>query len=157
MTKAKKISYRGGIVTFSVPESWREEYESSGGATFFEDRSDSGTLRLNVLSFESKDEPAEKMALSVFPAGSYELLPNGFPMRYEVTEASEHGENLHLHSWSIAVPVPPHSVRLAMFRHTVLAGQESDPLISAELDFLQRSIRSAAFSQASGVAGDFRQ
>jgi hypothetical protein len=154
MTRTKTISYRGGVVTFLVPESWHEEYEPSGGGTFYEDRPDSGTLRLNVLSFSSKDEPAQQMALRAFPTGSYEILSNGFPMQYEIKEATDHGEKLHLHSWSIAVPVPPHSIRLVVFRHTVLAGQESDPLIKSELDFLQSSISSAHFSQPPGVAGD---
>jgi hypothetical protein len=157
MTRTKTISYRGGIVTFRVPESWREEYEPSGGGTFYEDRPDSGTLRLDVLSFSSKDEPAQQMALRAFPAGSYEILSNGFPIQYEIKEATEHGAKLHLHSWSIAVPIPPHSMRLVMFCHTVLAGQENDPLIESELDLLQSSIRSASFSQAPGVSGDFHQ
>jgi hypothetical protein len=151
----KTISYRGGIVAFSIPATWKEEYEPSGGATFYEDRSESGTLRLNVLSASSKDEPAQKMALRVFPSGTYELLANGFPMRYEIKDGDEGGVKLHLHSWSVAVPVPPHSLRLVIFRHAVLAGQESDPLIKTELDFLQQSIRHAVFSQAPGISGDY--
>lgn len=157
MTKIKTISYRGGIVEFSIPGSWREEYEPSGGATFYEDNPESGTLRLNVLSFSSKDEPAQQMASSVFPTGSYELISNDFPMQYEIKDVVEGGVKLHLHSWSVAVPVPPHSVRLAVFHHTVLAGQESESLIQAELDFLHQSIRSASFSQAPGVGGDYSQ
>jgi hypothetical protein len=155
MSKTKTISYRGGVVTFSIPASWQEEYEPAGGGTFYEDNPDSGTLRLSVLSFSSNNEPAQIMALSAFPEGSYELLQDGHPLRYEVKETNERGEKLHLHTWSVAVAVPPHSMRLALFHHTVLAGQEGDPLISQELAFLHKSIRSAVFSTAPGVAGNY--
>jgi hypothetical protein len=46
----KRIAYRGGIVSFVIPDVWLEEYEGEGGATFYEDKPGSGTLRLNVPS-----------------------------------------------------------------------------------------------------------
>lgn len=154
--KAKTISYRGGIVTFSIPHGWLEEYEAAGGATFYEDRPDSGTLRLNVLSFDAKDSDATQMALKVFPANSYELLPNGFPLRRYVKDGREDGERLRIYRWEVAVPVPPRSARLLMFAHTVLASQENTPRTKAELSFIDQSVRQAIYSQAVGVAGDYR-
>jgi len=58
MIPLKTINYRGGIVRFRVPSSWLEEYKPEGGGTFYEDASDAGILRLNVLGFEkrAKDE-----------------------------------------------------------------------------------------------------
>jgi hypothetical protein len=152
----KTVSYRGGIVVFSIPNQWLEEYEPEGGATFYEDKPDSGTLRLNVLSFDSKDTPAVQMAMKVFPENSYELLPNGFPIRRYVKDAVEQGEQLRIHRWEIAVPVPPRSVRLLMFAHTVVRSQENDPRIKAELSFIDGSVRRAVYAQAAGVAGDYQ-
>jgi hypothetical protein len=149
----KTINYRGGIVRFSIPHDWVEEYEPAGGGTFYEMRPDSGTLRLNVLGFDSPSTPAEEMARRAFSEGGIELLPNGFPMRHHVETDNEKGEALELHCWKIAVPVPPHSLRLVCFAHTILAGQQSDPKIAAELKLLDASIRSAEFSQQSGVSG----
>ena len=34
--KLKKISYRGGVVEFSIPANWKEEYERDGGGMFYE-------------------------------------------------------------------------------------------------------------------------
>jgi hypothetical protein len=152
----KTVVYRGGIVVFSIPSNWLDEYEADGGGTFYEDVPDSGTLRLNVLSFDSKDKAAAQMAIDVFPANSYELLGNGFPLRRYMKEGMEDGERLHIHRWEVAVPVPPHSVRLAMFAHTVLASQENSPRVKAELALIDRSVRGAVFSQAVGVSGDYQ-
>jgi len=151
----KTVNYRGGIVRFSIPSNWLEEYEPEGGGTFYESRPNSGTLRLSVLSFDSSDKPAEEMARTAFPQDSVELLPGGFPMRHYVTPAKEKGEALDIHRWEIAVPVPPHSLRLVCFAHTIIAGQQSDPRIAKELKILDESIRSAAFSQQSGITGAY--
>jgi hypothetical protein len=80
MTSLKPITYRGGIVRFEIPSDWIEEFETSGGGTFYENRPDSGTLRLNVLSFSSKNTPSEEMARSVFKDNPTEVLPSGFLM-----------------------------------------------------------------------------
>ena len=152
----KTISYRGGIVTFAIPSHWCEEYNPTGGGTFYEDRPDSGTLGLNVLSFESKKTP-EADVLRAFPDGSFEMLLSGFPLRYGVSEATEDNELLHIHTWKIAVPVPPQRMRIVIFSHTILASQESDPTIIGELALIRDSVRSATFSQESGVTGEYPQ
>jgi hypothetical protein len=46
----KKITYRGGLISFQIPKDWIEEYEENGGGTFYEDSQESGTLRINVLT-----------------------------------------------------------------------------------------------------------
>ena len=50
----KKINYRGGLISFEIPENWVEEFEEPGGGTFYEDTPTSGTLRVNVLTIENK-------------------------------------------------------------------------------------------------------
>ena len=66
-SESKQIVYRGGIVAFKIPASWREEYAPDGGATFYEEGPDTGTLRLNVLSFEKKKDTASKDLMDDFP------------------------------------------------------------------------------------------
>ena len=101
----KLINYRGGVVRFSLPIGWVEEYEPLGGGTFYEDRLDSGTLRLNVLEFESPDKSAEDMAQQALQAFETILLPSGFQMRKRVAPAIENNEALNIHRWEVAVPV----------------------------------------------------
>jgi len=49
----KTIEYRGGVVSFRIPSKWKEEYEEKGGGTFYEPVQDSGTLRLNIITFKA--------------------------------------------------------------------------------------------------------
>lgn len=155
MTSLKPIAYRGGIVRFEIPSDWIEEYEPSGGGTFYENRPDSGTLRLNVLSFSSKDTPAEEMARSVFKDKTTDVLPSGFLMRHYIKAAEEKGEGLEIYRWEVAVPIEPFSLRLVMFAHTIVEGQQSDPRIAAELKMIAHSVLKAEFSQEEGVGGDY--
>lgn len=151
----KSIIYRGGIARFDIPADWVEEYDPAGGGTFYENRPDSGTLRLNVLAFSSKSTPAEEMARSVFKDHPSETLPSGFMMRHYIKTAEENGETLEIYRWEIAVPVKSCSLRLVMFAHTIVAGQQSDPRIAAELETIAQSVRGAEFSQEEGVGGDY--
>ena len=75
MDRLKNICYRGGIACFEIPASWKEEYEPSGGATFYEDLPDSGTLRLNALSVSSNGkETGEQMVASLIANNGYKAL-----------------------------------------------------------------------------------
>ena len=153
---AKTIVYRGGIVQFDLPSNWREEYKPEGGGTFYEDRPNAGTLRLNVLTLQPKSgEPPEQAIERAYPAKSCEVLPSGLHMRHEIADAEEKGTSIRLHSWVVAVPVPPTRFRVACFTYTILARQASDPAIVAELALVDKSIRSAEYSREPGVIGAF--
>jgi hypothetical protein len=51
--KMKTIAYRGGVITFRVPSTWKEEYQPEGGGTFYDPRPGSGTLRLNFMTLKA--------------------------------------------------------------------------------------------------------
>src|SRR5262245_36734912 len=127
MTKLKMIKYRGGIAEFAIPSHWHEEYEPEGGGTFYDDSPDSGTLRLNVLTCESKDTPEEQMAATAFRDGTITTTTGGFPLRRKEKVVEEDSESLHVVSWEVAIPVPPKSLRLALFSYTILEKQMDDP------------------------------
>lgn len=151
----KKINYRGGVVRFPIPSDWVEEYEPEGGGTFYADNPDSGTLRLNVLGFESPNKAAEEMARDAFKQHAVLCHRSGFAMRRYVWPAEENGETLNIHRWEIAVPVPPHCLRLVLFAYTAVAGQQGDSRIATELQTVDECISAAEFSQITGVTGAF--
>ena len=120
----KQVIYRGGIVTFQIPATCREEYEADGGGTFYEAGTDTGTLRLHVLSLEKAGPPSlEAAAREIFHGEPVETLPNGFPLRHYCQQAEERGTPL---------PVSPSQWRLACFTHTVLAACAGSPRTKAE-------------------------
>ncbi|WP_146851058.1 hypothetical protein [Brevifollis gellanilyticus] len=156
----KRITYRGGILEFTLPANWVEEYEDEGGATFYEDRPDSGTLRLNVLGFEGPETiTASDMVRTVFrpeEGMSDEDFQDGLRLRTYIAPASEKGEALAIYRWHVAVPIMPRSLRLVIFAHTIVCGQENDDSISQELRIIDSSIRSGFYSREAGVSGAFR-
>lgn len=148
----KPVVFRGGIASFTIPETWREEYAPDGGGTFYEDKPDTGTLRLNVISLEKNRPMTLEAAIGEIFAGSgHESLPMGFPMRRYVKEAEERGTTLHLHRWEILVPVLPNRWRLICFTHTVLAAHEKNPATQAELQLVDDIVRNADYSTVPGI------
>jgi hypothetical protein len=156
MSALKTIQYRGGVAEFVIPAHWRAEYEPTGGGTFYEDAPESGTLRLSVLGFESKDTPAEQMAERAFRDGVLERTLCGFPIQREERSVAENGETLHITRWNVAIPVPPRSLRLAIFSYTILLSQKDEPAFVAEVALLHESIKQASYSQERGEAGEYQ-
>ena len=152
----KTVNYRGGVVSFEIPEHWKEEYEPKGGGTFYEDRPDSGTLRLHVLGFSSTSGRSSEDTLSQLNAKEQlEKLKCGLHVKRYVKKVEENGEVLSLYRWEICIPVPPVDWRMACFTHTIVAGQETDPKIREELDLVDEIVLAARFSTASGITGDY--
>ena len=158
MSALKTINYRGGLVIFSIPATWREEYEPAGGGTFYEDRPDSGTLRLNVMTMEAPPYAQELSALQALShstaAGDERevtALPNGNAMARYVKKAVEDRQRLHIHYWEVASPLPPRHMRLAIFSYTLFAAQTSTSSVRRELEMLNQQIEAAQFASELGV------
>lgn len=151
----KLVHYRGGIVEFAIPTSWVEEYGQDGGGTFYLDEADTGTLRLSIQTFEkttSGSLPSSAdllVAKKPMPGESIRTLANGNAIRQYVVRSEENGEAITLHWWHLANVAHPSTLRIASFSYTVLTSQESSSGLARELEMLQQSIESAAFSTGS--------
>jgi hypothetical protein len=129
----KQIIYRGGLVKFRLPNSWIEEYEADGGGTFYEDKPNSGTLRLNVLSFKATDEKTSEIVSEAIAEqfqhsrhGQVDILPNGNVLQKYTETAVEDGEELLIYYWKLGSPIPPQTIRIALFSYTILSNQAED-------------------------------
>jgi hypothetical protein len=153
----KSVEYRGGVVSFDMPEHWKEEYEPKGGGTFYEDRAGSGTLRLHVLDFKSKVGRSSEQTLNrLNEEESRERLSGGLYLKSYVKEAEEGEEALLIYRWEVSIPVPPTGWRVACFSYTIVAGQEREPRIKEEIDLVNQIVRQARFSTNTGVIGDYQ-
>jgi hypothetical protein len=155
----KTINYRGGVIRFRIPASWNEEYEKAGGGTFYAPGDKSGTLRLNVLTFQAPpDKPvdsstarqvlaleAEKHGVEVTP------LMHGVAMVRFDEPTEENGEALNIRYWQIAQVLPPVDIRLVIFSYTLLVSQLSSATSVAELAMLDREITAAELAPVLGV------
>ena len=148
----KVIKYRGGVVIYRIPDNWVEEYEDEGGGTFYEDCPDSGTLRLNVISFKAQSKPTPDVIKKALMSskdssiGKINFLPNGNGVLNCRKCTSEENRRLTIYYWEVAHPIPPDHFDYAIFSYTILEDRESDPQIQAELSMLDQEIRASIFS-----------
>jgi hypothetical protein len=155
----KEIRYRGGLLTFRIPATWVEEYEEAGGGTFFEDRPDSGTLRLNVLGFRvpppKAADPLRALETSSNAAqGSIRLLnPSLAVLEYAVSTNDTDGP-IHIFWWELAHAPGPDFLRLALFSYTVAADRAHAPDTLDEIALLRTELARADFAPYVGALPD---
>jgi hypothetical protein len=151
----KTIRYRGGIVTFRIPAHWTEEYEEEGGGIFYDEDNDSGTLRLNVLTFASKTPVTTRTAMSLLEArrqedeGTLIDLGNGNALLRYTDVAQEEGEFLTIHYWQIANVVPPNHFRLAIFSYTKPTELADDDM-ATDVAMMEEELRVCRFAEELG-------
>jgi len=151
LPEMKSISYRGGMITFAIPKHWKEEYEPEGGGTFYEDAADSGTLRLNVLTFkapEGKLPPDGYAYFSSQPLGKGERLlksKNNDGIKISKRTALEEGTSINLYTWQIAHTAPPEKFYMASFTWTILTKQSDIPKYQKEIEMLTEEISKSVF------------
>lgn len=149
--KLKTIAYRGGIVRFKIPADWVEEYEEDGGGTFYQNRPDSGTLRLNILTARAPDDIEGDLSvqtllcLSDVTPEKITKLANGNAIARWLERTEEQGHKITLYWWYLANTVPPNHVRIASFSYTILTSQEDLDSFKEKIELLDEQIKHAVF------------
>ena len=156
----KTIVYRGGLVRFRIPAHWIEEYEPEGGGTFYEEGLDTGTLRLNVLTFESK-QPDHVQSASEFLSTYLKELPNAEIIArtdgnaslafWKFYEQDEKEPALAIRYWQVANRVLPLHMRVAVFSYTMVRSQKDDPRFIGEVRMIDGEVRQCRFAEQLGI------
>jgi hypothetical protein len=158
----KSIMYRGGVVTFRIPSQWREEYSDADGGTFYDDRPESGTLRLKVITMVAPRKLHANSAMELLQVameqlknadvkGTTKIRKDGNAVLKYEQESSEHGTFLTIVYWVIANPLPPRQARIATFSYAILVGRRNAPQVQRDLDMLETEIEAATFASKTGV------
>jgi hypothetical protein len=152
----KEVRFGGGLIMFSVPNHWLEEYEKDGTGLFYADEQDSGTLRLTVITVKSADRQSSDAAFEWLAtskgidAGKVERLKSGNAIATSVQHTSEDGKAITLFWWRVTNAVPPDHLRIALFSYTVLSSQLASDTVKREVQLLDESIRNARFRPTVG-------
>jgi hypothetical protein len=151
----KTIKYRGGVVEFRIPASWEEEYSDIDGGTFYENKPDSGTLRLKVITAESPSEVTSDSAKSIldtfsFVRGRAVLQPNGNAIASYEESSVDSDQKIKIFYWLVANPLPPKHARIATFSYTILERKQHDTTIMRDLQMLEKEILDAKFATELG-------
>lgn len=154
--------YLGGVVTFRIPAHCREEYSDTEGGTFYEDRSDSGTLRLTIITVTSPRQLQSSSAMDVLQVvvnglkkasveGTTRGRTDGNAVFKYKQAGLERGMRLTTFYWIVANPLPPRRARIATFSYTILAKQRNNAQVQRDLETLEAEIEAAKFSPELGV------
>jgi len=150
---SKQINYRGGLVVFSLPGAWIEEYEPEGGGLFYAPGDDTGTLRLDVITAKSPNPvtSADSSAVLLKIGNSHvETLSNGTAIAKRISREVDRGNPITIYWWSVASAAEPDHVRIASFSYSILSSQEQSGRTALDLSFLEQSIRDIRFSSILG-------
>ena len=151
MSAMKLINYRGGLARFYLPANWVEEYDQDGRGTFFEDKPDSGTLRISVMELdEPRDDlgPADTVddvIAEVSATDAIERLPGGVAVAQTRQTIFVDGSEMLHHTWHIVIPVGRTHFRIIIFTHAIRALYQFDPHLCQQLAMLNRSIAQGAY------------
>lgn len=147
----KEIFYRGGLVCFFIPKHWNEEYANEGGGTFYEPGDDTGTLRLNVLSFLMKEDATPIQLLESVQKreaknkAQIEVLSDDrFLLKYSF-KSEENGESLIIYCWEVAKMVSRRDYNIAAFTFTVTVAQSEAHSIRQEISSIEEEIKNVRF------------
>jgi hypothetical protein len=153
----RKVSYRGGVLDFSIPSHWKEEYDEKGGGLFYEDSPSSGALRLSVMTFATPelssnfDVATEARNTAAKKGGEAFMLRDGEALvRYDSQDV-EGGEPITLRFWQVYNRVNPSHVRIAVFSYTLPSARFAEEKYKQEMEMLDREIRDARFSKTIGT------
>jgi hypothetical protein len=137
----REVTYLGGIARFWLPDSWQVEEDVETGGCFYNPERD-GTLRLNVLTFDTRAALGPPVLRLPRKAGERQIdggtLPNN--CEFEVYEADtiEDGERFRIRYWQIG-QVLPDQCRVYLFSFTYPVAVEG--ALETELTLLDRELR----------------
>lgn len=151
----KTINYRGGVIEFRIPASWNEEYSDTDGGMFYDDKPDSGTFRLKVITAKSPSEVTSDSAATILKTlglkGQAVLQPNGNALAHYEESSAESRQEIKIFYWLVANPLPPRHVRIATFSYTILQRKERDAATLWDLQMLEKEILKARFATEVGI------
>ena len=150
MSAFKEVLAGDRLLRFRIPAAWTEDVESDGGAAYFDERADAGTLRVKVMTFTAEDEVAgdaavaarELAALEPMPDQTVETLGNGNALRVH----RETSDSTVFQVWMLASMDPPHRMRLAVFSFATVAARAESAETMRVVEMLDREIRAARFA-----------
>lgn len=145
MRKLKTINYLLRL-EFDIPESWLCFFDQDEGGMYFEDREDSGTLRLSELVFEVNDLNPTSIAADEKAKGAIELS-NGSWLRLDRKQFFEDGENCTSFYWTISNDQIRPYIQIAIFSFCVCDKDLEKPHIKEDLELLNTELRRVRFLQ----------
>ena len=152
--KMKTIKYRGGLITFDIPQNWIEEYEKDGGGTFYEDNPSSGTLRVNVLTVDNSGKDDIKSPEDLFLMKKQNAIDfkesfnqKGDKIFQYLNRTTENNIQISLYSFACIHKTEQMDYLIAIFTWTIETRYENDKNYILYLKMIQENISKIKFGR----------
>jgi hypothetical protein len=148
----REVHYNGGMVVFSVPDSWHETTYRGGGATYLEGSGEYGSLYVTLTTAQQESAVSESSFREAANIGrktgdrEAELLPNGNYLRRFERQDGQEGPSQHTIFWMVSNLVQPRTVRIAAFNYGVPASQAGTEAHERTVAMLDEQVRLARFT-----------
>jgi hypothetical protein len=148
----REIHYNGGMVVFSVPDSWHEKTYRGGGAAYFEGSGENGSLYVTLTTAQQESPVNESSFREVANQGrkagdqEAELLPTGNYLRRFERQEGDEGASQHTVFWMVCNLVPPRTVRIAAFNYGIPVSLMEPEVHKETLAMLDKHVRLARFT-----------
>ena len=148
ITRLDKVAIFSGKLSFLIPHEWVEEMEG-GDYLYHEPETDSGWLRVSLITFPYEEEtPEQRLGRHFKGQNNVTIDPQtGNVVRFSEKDSEEEGTPIHLFYWMVANVVPPDMLREAVFSYTVLLDRMNDENTKATVKVLGELVSRADFSQ----------
>ncbi|MFO0570325.1 MAG: hypothetical protein U0263_32080 [Polyangiaceae bacterium] len=150
----KIIRYRGGVVSFRIPQHWLELYELDEGGEFHPGTDDGRVLRIRVTTAQASHavtpETTANLVRKLHPDTPFRMLRPGDLCTRRTHSFREDDEDLILHEWRVYNTVPPDHLRVVLFTFTIPADLDTEPEILDDIETLDREIMNATFATRIG-------
>jgi hypothetical protein len=145
----KKIEYQNGLVAFSIPKNWIEEYSDEHGAAFYEDSPNSGTLRLNVMTVSSDSENGNPSVIfkeqkNIADLKEY-LSTDGDEICEYILSANENNTLITITTFACIHQTKQNDFLIAIFTWTIESLFENQDAFKEELNSIRNNILQIKF------------
>jgi hypothetical protein len=121
ITRLDRVSIFGGKLSFLIPHEWIEKDEG-GNYLYHEPETDSGWLRVSLITFRNAEEaPAQRLKRHFEGKDNVTVeKQTGNVVRFFEKDSEEEGVLIHNYYWMVANVALPDMVYEAVFSYTVL-------------------------------------
>lgn len=146
------IRYRGGILTFRLPDDWEGEQYGEGGAAYWGPGQRTGVLNLTLLTAQRPGARISE-AISVVERGAApddpptEQLATGNYLRRFERRTTEERDNLAVIFWVLVSAVEPNTVRIATFNLGIPVAFAGSAEHAAAVQMLDQELRAVRFTK----------
>jgi hypothetical protein len=148
IARLDRVSIFGGTLSFLIPHEWIEENEGDDNYFYHEPETNSGWLRVTLITFRNaEEEPAQHLKRHFEGQANVNIeKETGNMVRFSGKNSEEKGVLIHSYNWMVANVIVPDLVCEAVFSYTVLLDRVNAEKTRAVVRLIGDLVSQADFS-----------